>query len=268
MNPQALSQLADQLARRRLAGQLIDALSDSAELDETAAYQVQALLHDRLSKAGQGTVAGFKIGCTTPIMQDYLNIDHPCAGGVMSATVARERGEFAASAQGRIGVECEIAVTLGQELSPASAPHDQHTVRAAVASCHAAIEIVADRYVDFTRLGAPFLIADDFFNAGCVLGSAQADWQGLDLAQLNGQLWVNGELRGSGCGADILGHPLAALAWLANRYAELSWTLPAGCFVLLGSVVQTQWLQAGDTVKIALDGLGEAQATITPAGLT
>ena len=259
---QNLLRLADELGQRRLDGRLIDALPGSTTLDERAAYQLQAMLHTRLSSAGQGIVAGYKIGCTTPVMQRYLNIDHPCAGGIMSSTVAHGNGEFAALPQGRIGVECEVAVTLAQALGPATAPHDQHSVATAIASCHAAIEVVADRYTDFTQLSAPFLIADDFFNRGCVLGPAQADWQALDLAALCGQLWVNDELRGSGSGADILGHPLAALAWLANRYASLDRTLPAGCFVLLGSVVQTQWLAAGDQVKIALDGLGEAEVTI------
>lgn len=262
---QNLLQLADELGRRRLDGRLIDALPGSEGLDETAAYHIQDLLHTRLSSAGQGIVAGYKIGCTTPVMQRYLNIDHPCAGAVMSATVVRGSGEFAALPQGRLGVECEIAVTLAQALGPTTAPHDPQSVRNAIASCHAAIEIVADRYADYSQLSAPFLIADDFFNAGCVLGEAQTAWQELDLAAVRGQLWVNDELRGSGHGADILGHPLAALAWLANRYAELDRTLPAGGFVLLGSVVQTQWLDAGSRVRVALEGLGEAAAVITAA---
>ena len=262
--PQTLLEMAQELAQRRLNGHLIDALPGSVELDEPTAYLVQYNLHERLSQAGQGSVAGFKIGCTTLVMQDYLNIDHPCAGGVMSATVARNTGEFRAPRQGRIGVECEIAVTLGKTLGPASAPHSKETVGDAIAACHAAIEIVADRYTDYTQLNAPFLIADDFFNAGCVLGNGRTDWQALDLAAVHGQLWVNNTLRGSGCGADILGHPLNALAWLADRYAVLGGSLPAGSFVLLGSVVQTQWLVAGDRVKVDLDGLGEAEAIITP----
>ena len=263
LSTQALSQIAQELSQRRLEGRLIDALPGSDELDENTAYQVQALLHNQLSRAGQGSVAGFKIGCTTPVMQTYLNIDHPCAGAVMSATVAHEKGEFRASRQGRIGVECEIAVTLHKALGPETAPHTPESVRTAIKSCHAAIEIVEDRYIDYTQLSAPFLIADDFFNAGCVLGSARADWQTLDLAEMRGQLWVNNELRGNGSGSDILGHPLNALVWLADRYAALNRSLPAGCFVLLGSVVQTQWLNVGDYVKVALDNLGEAEAVIT-----
>ena len=264
LSSQTLLQMARELSQYRLEGRLIDDIAGSDELDETAAYRVQEHLHDLLSQAGRGFVAGVKIGCTTPVMQSYLNIDHPCAGGVLSTTVAHSKGEFPASRHGRIGVECEIAVTLSQSLGADTAPHNQQSVRAFIKSCHAAIEIVEDRYADYTRLSAPSLIADDFFNAGCVLGPARADWWTLDLAKLQGQLWVNDELRGSGRGADILGHPLNALVWLADCYSALGRSLPAGSFVLLGSVVQTQWLAAGDRVKVALNGLGEVTAIMTP----
>ena len=43
------------------------------------AYRVQAALNERLGRA-LGAVCGRKIGCTTPVMQRYLRIEHPCAG--------------------------------------------------------------------------------------------------------------------------------------------------------------------------------------------
>ncbi len=49
-----------------------------------------------------------------------------------------------------------------------------------------------------------------------------------------------------------------ALVWLANRRAALGQGLRAGFFVLLGSVVQTQWVAVGDEVRVRLDGLGDA----------
>ena len=55
-----------------------------------------------------------------------------------------------------------------------------------------------------------------------------------------------------------MGHPLSALAWLAKLWARRGRTLPAGSIIMLGSVVQTQWLAAGDRVRIRVEGLGEA----------
>jgi 2-oxo-3-hexenedioate decarboxylase/2-keto-4-pentenoate hydratase len=47
---------------------------------------------------------------------------------------------------------------------------------------------------------------------------------------------------------------------LANAHGEHGLPgIKAGEFVLLGSVVQTQWLNAGDRVRIEVSGLGEAR---------
>ena len=59
---------------------------------------------------------------------------------------------------------------------------------------------------------------------------------------------------------DVLGHPHNALAWLANHLVDEGKGLHAGQIVLTGSLVKTVWLDAGDSVKMELDGLGTVQA--------
>jgi 2-keto-4-pentenoate hydratase len=124
----------------------------------------------------------------------------------------------------------------------------------------AAIEIVDDRYADYRALDTPTLIADDFFNAACVLGKPLEAWRALDLTALRGRMAINGIEVGTGSGGDILGHPLAALVWLANALAERGQQLNAGEFVLLGSVVETRWVDQGDLVEASIEGLGAAFA--------
>ena len=230
---------------------------------EDEGYTLQTLLHPRLTAHGWGPVTGLKIGCTTPVMQDYLSIPQPCVGGIFETTVHRESGEARAAEYLRLGVECEIAVTMSGDLPPEDAPYTPDTVAPVVGECMAAMELVDDRYADYLDFGIASLIADDFFNAGCVLGEPVHDWRRLDLAALEGAMWINGEEIGRGTGADIMGHPFEALAWLANRRARLGKGLNAGTFILLGSVVQTQWLTAGDTVRIAIEGLGDATLRVT-----
>jgi 2-keto-4-pentenoate hydratase len=57
-----------------------------------------------------------------------------------------------------------------------------------------------------------------------------------------------------------MGHPLEALAWLANTAALHGMPLRAGEFVFLGSIVETKWLERGDLVEIEISGLGGASA--------
>ena len=55
----------------------------------------------------------------------------------------------------------------------------------------------------------------------------------------------------------MLGHPLNALAWLAESLAARGTFLRKGEIVLTGSLVETKWLKAGDDVRVAVSGLGE-----------
>jgi 2-oxo-3-hexenedioate decarboxylase/2-keto-4-pentenoate hydratase len=112
-------------------------------------------------------------------------------------------------------------------------------------------------------LGVPSLIADNFFNAGCVLGAPVKKWRALDLANLAGTAFVDGRPVGKGTGAMVLGHPLDALAWLANAFAHRGRPLRAGCFVLLGSLVATQWLRPGEQFRVEIESLGTLELALS-----
>jgi len=227
--------------------------------DEAAGYEIQREVHWLLAEQ-TGDFAGYKIGCTSKVMQDYLGIPHPCAGGVFARGVHQSGVVLRAADFVRVGVECEIAVRLRYDLQPLDAPFTIDRVIEAIGDCHAAIEIVDDRYVRWETLGAPTLIADDFFAAGCVLGPALSRAGVADLAAVQGRAIVNGTLVGEGTGADVLGHPVHALAWLANHLAACGDGLEAGQIVLTGSLVKTLWLEPGDQVRMELDGLGTVTA--------
>ncbi len=227
--------------------------------DEAEAYRVQDALHGQLVAVGAGPLGGHKIGCTTPVMQAYLGIANPCAGEVFARTVQRGIGRFRVADYLRVGVECEIAVELAADIDGRRG-FGRATVGEAVGAVLASIEVVDDRYLDYATLGTPTLIADDFFNAGGVLGAPVRDWRRLDLASLAGRMRINGEEVGVGRGADILGHPFEALAWLAGNMAARRRTLKAGEFVTLGSVVATRWVSAGDQVGVEVEALGGAIA--------
>jgi 2-keto-4-pentenoate hydratase len=232
----------------------------TAPRDEVEGYRVQRALHDLLLP-GAGHLVGYKIGCTSKVMQQYLGIPHPCSGGVFERGVHGSGVRLRVADYVCVGVECEIAVRLGSDLPPAAAPFTDGDVAAAIGACLPAIEIVDDRYANWETLGAPTLIADDFFAAGCVLGEPVAGAAAPDLAAVTGVARINGKDAGRGRGADVLGHPHRALAWLANHLAAEGRGLHAGQIVLTGSLVKTIWLSAGDHVVMELEGLGRVEAS-------
>jgi 2-keto-4-pentenoate hydratase len=239
---------------------------DCRPTDAADSMAVQDAVHALLTANGYGQVVGTKIGCTTQVMQDYLDVPHPCAGGIFDTTVWHGAGEFEFDSFLHVGVECEIAARLGAAIPAAAAPHCLESISDAVAALFPAIEIVDDRYVDFVAREPDWRtwLADDFFGAGIVLGEPVPDWRPLDLAAVHGSMRINGQKVGSGYGCDIInGHPLEALVWLANAEAVRGRDLPADWIVMLGSIVQTKWVGSGDVVTVQIEGLGETSAIFT-----
>jgi 2-keto-4-pentenoate hydratase len=260
-----VDRIARSLAGHRLARTRLPRLAEGARPhDEAAAYAVQARLHELLAEGGQGRVAGHKIGCTTPVMQRYLGIPNPCAGMVFDSRTWRSGARLPMAAFVAPGVECEIAVRLGRDLPPRDADYTAAEVAQAVETMLPAIEVVDDRYVDYRSFDLPTLLADDFFNAGCVLGEPIGDWRTLDLAGLVGITRINGREVGRGRVGDVEGHPFAPLAWLATSLSRRGRGLLRGEFVLTGSVVETRWLAPGDDVVVSIEGLGEVRAVFEP----
>jgi 2-oxo-3-hexenedioate decarboxylase/2-keto-4-pentenoate hydratase len=234
--------------------------AEIAPQDEAEGYRIQDAVHDLLA-ADVGPLVGYKIGCTSAVMQRYLGIPHPCAGGVFAngvhaSGVRLRHGDFV-----RVGVECEIAVRLARDLVASGSAFTADSVAPAIDAYHPAIEIVDDRYAEWQTLGAPTLIADEFFAAGCVLGEPVSRAAAPDLLDVIGRASIHGVEAGRGTGADVLGHPHHALAWLANHLAASEKHLRAGQIVLTGSLVKTLWLNAGDSAVMELSGLGNVAAT-------
>jgi 2-oxo-3-hexenedioate decarboxylase/2-keto-4-pentenoate hydratase len=242
-------------AARRSRTPLASLSQEIVPQDEADGYRIQRAVHDLLS-SDFGALVGHKIGCTSAVMQQYLGIPHPCSGGVFEKGVHRSGAVLRHSDFVRVGVECEIAVRLGRDLTPLDTPFTADSVAGAIEAYLPAIEIVDDRYADWRSIGAPTLVADDFFAAGCVLGEAMSRSAAPDLLTLVGRASINGVEVGRGTGADVLGHPHNALAWLANHLAGGGQGLRAGEIVLTGSLVQTIWLEANDKVVMDLSGLG------------
>ena len=258
-----IEEAAEILSRRRLAGLAVGPLSaGDRPNDLSSAYAIQERVHEHLAPSRYGKRIGWKIGCTTAVMQTYLGIATPCAAGLFAGTRHENAAALSARDFSRIGVECEIAIRLDRDLDGRGGRPSLETVAAAAGAAMAAIEIVDDRYEDWRSLGAPTLIADDFFAAGCVLGPAVPIAALPDLATLAGVTRINGEERGRGLGADVLGHPFAALAFLAETLAARGKILKAGEIVLTGSLVETRWLQRSDRAEIAIDGLGSLALTV------
>jgi 2-keto-4-pentenoate hydratase len=85
----------------------------------------------------------------------------------------------------------------------------------------------------------------------------------LDLAALSARTWKDGELVAQGLGEALLGHPLDALAWLANRRSNLGLGLTSGSVVTLGTITPVQWVATPATFRIEVEALGGLGVTVS-----
>ena len=228
-----------------------------ADLDE--AYAIRSAFQEIEETKGRGAVAGYKIGLTTAVMQRLCGIDQPCYGAIFSREVHHRRAELAAADYCHLGVETEIAFKLGDDLPQRG---DLGTIGAAVESCMAAIELIEDLRYDYKRLDAAAMVAGNVWNAGVVLGTPVPDWQSRDLARATARLSINGREIGSGRGADVMGNPVNALAWLADKLAADGTPLRRGMIVMTGSMVPIHYPMAGDRVMVEVSGLGSAELVL------
>lgn len=260
-----MARLVERLGRARLAGQpLVDAGHLLASADGNDGYDIQTELTDWLTGHGQGDLAGYKIGATAKGMQEVLGVPGPVYGHILSSNVLRPSETFACNPDCKPGVECEIAFRLGDDLAPSAAPFTRDHVAGRIDAVLPAIEIVENRYGDFRDCSIALLTADDFFHKACVLGDPVLAWRDIDLPDTVGRVSLNDEWVEAGQGREVLGHPLEAVVWLANKLAQRHTSLKAGQIIMTGSITPVHWIDAYP-VHIAIDisGLGASSVNLT-----
>lgn len=217
-----------------------------------------------LRSESRGAIVGHKIALSTLAMQRFVGVDQPQAGAMLESTLHRSPARVKAADYVNLIVEFEIAFEIAEGLPIADAPFSREHVAGAVGGVMPALELADDRGADYTQLARhPLeLIADNAWNEGAVLGYPVTDWKKLDLAAVRGVARINGKEVGQGTGAQALGHPLDALAWVAGNLATRGRGLVRGDVVITGSLVTTKTAKAGDLFQWAVEGLGEIELRV------
>jgi 2-oxo-3-hexenedioate decarboxylase len=118
-----------------------------------------------------------------------------------------------------------------------------------------AVEVIDSRYRDF-KFDLKSVIADNTSSSRFVIGGRSRDLTDLDLRTLGVVLEINGEIRSMAAGAAVLGHPLAAVAMMANHLGERGQHIPAGTFIMTGGVTEALLVNPGDNVVVRFQDLG------------
>lgn len=247
MTTQTVEHAAQALYTARVKRTRIDNIPDGcrpASVDE--GYRIQDHLMTLLGQR----VYGWKIGATSQKARDFVGIEDASLRARMLAINCYEHpGNLKDHFFFMRAVECEFAFTLGRDLPSADAPYDTRAVLAAIESLHPAIEVSDSRFVDWTTVGGPALVADNCNDGAFVRGEALRDWHDTDLCKHEVTLFVNDKVAATGSGGEVITGPLGVLLWLANECAALNQGLRAGEVVTTGSCTGVVMAAAGDRIR-------------------
>jgi len=248
--------LADLLATaRRDAEQIRDLPAALLPRTNAEGYQVNARVADKLG----WPMLGWKIAATTTVMQQRLRTTEPIYGRTYARFETASPARFVRSTLLDPLIECEFFFRLGTALPSRAAPYASDEVADAVASVHAGVEVAECRFPLDGLPAIPAILADGAASGRYVVGPELAGWRARNLAAMPVTLEVNGTLRRSGTGADVMGDPLAPLVWLANARSAAGDGLAAGVLVSTGTATGMLLANAGDRMVARFDGEAEVE---------
>ena len=150
-------------------------------------------------------------------------------------------------------VEPEIALLVGTEISGDG--HSRNSIYSYVDSVMPALEIVDTRYHDYT-FKAVDNISDNSSSARFITGTQCKLSAVKDLRLIGALLWSEGKTLDQGIGANAMGDPLIALAWLANALATQGKKISAGSIILTGGLTCAYPAKLGQPIVAEYSDLG------------
>ena len=256
MEPSKIQLLGDELYEAMIARQAVSPLTARGEdISIDDAYHISLRMLERRQAAG-ARVIGKKIGVTSKAVQSMLNVHQPDFGYLTDDMVFNS-GEVMPISERLIAprAEGEIAFILKKDLMGPSVTNAD--VLAATECVMPCFEIVDSRIKDW-NIAIQDTVAD---NASCglfVLGEEAVSPRKVDLVTCGMVGEKNGALISTGAGAAALGSPVNCVAWLANTLGEFGISLKAGEVILSGSLVPLEPVQAGDSLRVDIGGIGSA----------
>ncbi|GGC26170.1 hydratase [Siccirubricoccus deserti] len=218
------------LAAARRDGRQVGSLPPAlVPADADAAYAVALEVAAQLGWAP----LGWKIAATTDVMRARLRMEEPIFGRSFARFLRQPPARFRHAELLDPIVEAEFFCRLGADLPPRATPWTEAEVLAAVDAIHAGVELAECRFPTAALPPPDAILADGSGNGHYVLGPAIP--RDTDLAAMPVEVAVDGVVRRRGSGADVMGHPLRALTWLANRLPRAGTHLRAGEWVSTGT---------------------------------
>ncbi|MPZ27629.1 MAG: 4-oxalocrotonate decarboxylase [Micromonosporaceae bacterium] len=246
-----VAELATRLDRAQQAGQAIEQLTATTELDVETGYQIQEQVVAQRIRRGERLV-GLKMGLTSQAKMAQMGVREVIWGRLTNAMRILDGGTVEVGQYVHPRVEPEVAFLLSGEPGPFGS---------AVRAVAPALELIDSRYANF-RFTLPDVVADNTSAAGFVIGPWCPVPDGLD--NLGVLLEVDGRVVETGSTAAILGDPRRAFAQGVHLAARAGVQLEPRWVFLAGAATAAVPLVPGSHVRAVVEGLGAASLKAAP----
>ena len=227
----------------------LDNLEDAARVAE----RVVALSGER--------VVGFLVGATSPEMRKNLNTDEPYYARILDSNLCTSPANLVPRGLLTIGLESEVAFTLGADLPARENPYSVDEVADAIRAMHASVEVVNGHVRDWLDKPIAWVMADNGTDGPLVLGATVECWRDIERPAIPVILTVNGQVMREGRGANALGDPLNVMVWLANRRSREGKGMKAGQVVNTGTTAGIFFAEPGGEAVADFGPLGQVSLT-------
>lgn len=228
------------------------------ELTPADAYAIQEE-YAALRRSEGARLVGRKIGCTSKAVQQLFGIDQPDYGQVFDQMLVADGGEIERDSLIEPMAEPEIAFYLRDGLrGPGLSIADVLAATESVAPC---IEVIDSRIAGW-EIQFVDTVADNGSSSRAIIG-APRPLGDLALDAVEVDFRKNGESIARATGDAVLGHPAAAVAWLANALADYGRSLEPAQAILSGSITTAVRAATGDVFEASFEGLGSVSCRFT-----
>lgn len=250
----ALCMLADFDART--PGELF---SRPVDLTIPQSYELQSEIARLREQRGE-KIIGYKIGCTSKIIQQQLGVSEPIFGRIFDTGCFRSGARLSYARYANLAVEGELAVRLSKDL--AGSPPTEEECLGAIAAVFPVIEL--HHYIlHEARSPGPELIASSGMHAGFVLAEESPRSGPSDLVH-SLCICINGVRVGAVEDSGTFASARESLRWLAGRLAGIGLGLGQGQIILTGSPMPLFPVSAGSKIVVEASPLGKSWAEIGP----
>ncbi|HYW47197.1 MAG TPA: fumarylacetoacetate hydrolase family protein [Bryobacteraceae bacterium] len=255
----------EQLAKRQLRdydrhqpGGLFAGYSIPMTVDDAYALQMEVA---RLRVERGEPVAGYKVGCISPVVQAQLGLDRPVFGLVFGTEIHSSGVVLNPDDYDGLAIEGELAVRIARDIPDAdwlrSHPDE------AISSGFAVIEL--HNYVfRNTPHNAQELIGNNAIHAGVVLPPSEAPLsRPSELSDASIQVSRNGVTLGAADGRALPEGPFGSVVRLARHLAGFGRILERGQIVLTGSPLPLYRVAGGERIEVSCNGSGTVVCVVS-----